>query len=315
LTPAISTSLHFRFPFSSEKKEQKQNMSKPTNTATPNPNNPSSLKSRYEIRKLDAKHIPWATAILGHSHGFHSSMFQDMWPEKDFGEWVHSVMPGLEYIVRHQINSGLSYGVFDLEYAFKTREAEACGGKLFWDASEPSIERSQGRAAEEQRMLSQMDFPLVSIALSYDGIKPFDPDKMTPLLEALPEYGLLYAILEKRDPRPPESWKPTESGQVLMRGATSTRAEYEGQGIMAATARWLRREAALMGFRGVQIECAANAVTHVWSEGVEAPFRGRVISEFDTETWEDENGVRVFGRAKLRITKCWVDLVPEEGRL
>jgi hypothetical protein len=217
----------------------------------------------------------------------------------------------LDYIVRHQILSGLSYGVFDLSYTYKTREAEACGGKLFWDATEPSIETTQGRAAEGQRMLSQMDFPLVSIALAYDGIEPFDPEEMAPLFEGLPEFVILYGILEARDPRPPESWKPTAPGQVLMRNATSTRADYEGEGIMAGMARWLMREAALMGFRGVQIECMASAVTHVWSEGVEAPFRGNVVSEFDTETWEDENGVRVFGRAKQRVTKCWVDLVPE----
>jgi hypothetical protein len=94
-----------------------------------------------------------------------------------------------------------------------------------------------------------------------------------------------------------------------MRNATSTRHDYEGQGIMAATARWLRREAAAMGFRGIQIECMASAVTHVWSDGVERPFRAEVVSEFECETLEVE-GKKPFGLARQRVTKCWVDLKP-----
>jgi hypothetical protein len=52
----------------------------------------------------------------------------------------------------------------------------------------------------------------------------------------------------------------------------------------------------------------ANAVTYLWSDGVEEPFKGRVISEFDTEILEIENGDKPFGLAKQRVTKCWVDL-------
>jgi hypothetical protein len=286
-------------------------MSTPTNTKTPTPSNPSSLKPRYEIRKLESKHIPWVVAILAHSHGFHSSIWQYIWPDRALGRWTLTGATNLEYLVAHQIESGLSYGVFDTEYEYKTLEAKQAGGKLFWDVNEPaenSVEQTHGRKAESTRLLRQMDFPLVSIALSYDGFVPLDHAKMGPLLESLPEFALLYGILEKRDPRDPAEWKATAPGQVLMRNATSTRHDYEGEGIASGAARWLRREAKLMGFRGIQIECIADAVTYLWSEGVEDPFKARVISEFDTQTWEDDNGERPFGLAKQRCTKCWVDL-------
>ena len=286
-------------------------MSQPTNTKTPTPSNPSSLKPRYEIRKLEPKHIPWATAILAHSHAFHSSVWQYIWPDRVLGRWALKGASQMEYLVEHQVNSGLSYGVFDTEYKFKTKEAEEVGGKLFWDANEPeeaSVEQTQGRRAEGMRLLQQMDFPLVSIALSYDGFNGLDPARMGPLLKLWPEFTVLYGTLEKRDPRGPSEWKPTAPRQVLMRNATSTRHDYEGEKIASGAARWLRREAKLMGFRGIQIECMANAVTYLWSDGVEEPFKGRVISEFETETLEIENGDKPFGLAKQRVTKCWVDL-------
>jgi hypothetical protein len=289
-------------------------MSNPnTNTAVPTPSNPSSLGPRYKIRKLEPKHVPFAVAILAHSHGFHSSIWQYIWPDRLLGRWTRESVPALEYLVQHQIDSGLSYGVFDTEYEYKTAEAKEAGGKLYWKSAEDDedIEKTEGRKAEGLRMLQQMDFPLVNIALSYDGFVPFDHDKMAALLVSLPEFATLYGTLEARDPRPKESWKPTAPGQVLMRNATSTRNDYEGKGIMAATARWLRREAAAMGFRGIQIECIASAVTHLWSDGVEEPFRAEVVSEFECETLEIE-GEKPFGLAKQRCTKCWVDLKPEE---
>ncbi|KAF1938734.1 hypothetical protein EJ02DRAFT_457640 [Clathrospora elynae] len=286
-------------------------MSTLTNTATPNPNGPSSLKPRYEIRKLEAQHLPWAAAVMGHSHAFHSTVLGVMYPDRDMGVWLQDLYPALQYLVAHQIASGMSFGVFDREYEFKTAEARKAGGKLFWDPNEPSIEKTQGRKAEGMRMLQQMDFPLVSIALSYDAHVPFLAEKMKPLLDAMPEFGIFYGILAERDTRDPASWAATGPGQVLMRNATSTRHDYEGQGIMAALARWLRREAAAKGYRGIQIECMNDAVTHVWSNGVEQPFRATVVSEFECETWEDEKGKKVFAPARQRATKCWVDLKPE----
>jgi hypothetical protein len=78
---------------------------------------------------------------------------------------------------------------------------------------------------------------------------------------------------------------------------------------MAGLARWLMREADARGFRGIQIEALADAVTHVWSTA-EPPYKGQVISEFHTDTWKDENGNLAFAPSHQRITKCYVDLKP-----
>jgi len=285
----------------------------PTNTATPTPSNPSALKERSEIRKLEPKPLPWAAAILAHSHGFHNPVWGNNWPDRMMGKWTLEMASTISYLVQHQIDSGLSYGVFDKEYIFKTPEAQESGGKLSWDPNEDpseSVEKTQGRKAEGMRLLQKMDFPLVSIALSYDGFTPLDPKKMAPIIRAWPGFDILYGVLEARDPRAPESWKPTAPGQVLMRNATSTRHDYEGEGIMAAMARWLQREAAAMGFRGIQIECVSDAVTHLWSKGAQDGFKGWVVSEFECVDLEDAEGRKPFERARQRVTKCWVDLRP-----
>jgi len=282
-----------------------------TNKAVPNPSNPSALDPRYEIRKLEPEHHPWVAAIILHSHGFSNPIWSANWPDRLMGKWTLEMTSEFEYLIDHQINSGLSYGVFDTEYTYKTPEAQKAGGKLYWDMEKDmseSVEKTKGREAEGQRLLDKMDFPLVSIVLSYDGFNPLDHDKMESLVRVWPEFSIIYDNLGARDARDPEDWKPTAPGQVLMRNATSTRLDYEGKGIMAATARWLQREAAAMGYRGIQIECVADAVTHVWSKGAQAPFKGTVVCEFDTETLEIEGGKKPFAKAKQRITKCWVDL-------
>lgn len=79
---------------------------------------------------------------------------------------------------------------------------------------------------------------------------------------------------------------------------------------MAAAARWLMADAAKKGCRGIQIECVNDAVHHVWANPP-APFKGTTISEFHTETYEEEvDGKKVlpFAPSKQRITKVWVDL-------
>ncbi|KAH8725497.1 hypothetical protein GQ44DRAFT_772160 [Phaeosphaeriaceae sp. PMI808] len=89
------------------------------------------------------------------------------------------------------------------------------------------------------------------------------------------------------DTRDPNTWKPTGLGQVLFRNTSSTRHDYEGQGIMGSLARWLMREADRGGFRGIQIECLSDAVTHVWSKP-EEPYQGNVVCGLDMEAWKDK---------------------------
>lgn len=220
---------------------------------------------------------------------------------------VADIMKAMDYLVTHQIDSGMSFGVFDTEYEYKTEEAKAAGGKLLWDLD--NVKEKDLNAAGKE-LLKQMDFPLVSVALSYDGANALDMSKMGPLMACLPHFGLVYQILGGNDTRDPASWAPTGPKQVLMRNATATRHDYEGEKIMGGLARWLMREAAKEGYRGIQIECLSDAVTHVWSTA-EEPFKGDVVSSFECGTWKNEEGEVAFHPVQLRATKCYVDLKPE----
>ncbi|KOS21325.1 hypothetical protein ESCO_006784 [Escovopsis weberi] len=207
------------------------------------------------------------------------------------------------YLVRHQIESGHSLGVFDSEYVLKRDESVAEGGKLYWDLDDPS--------ADGDKLLEQMDFPLVSVALAYDGINPLDPQRMAGLMACLPAFSAIYRTLTTLDKRDPESWKPKAAGEVLVRNATSTRHEYEGQGVMKNMARAMMFAAAEKGFRGIEIVCLSDAVTHVWSHPPE-PFRGEIVCQFHTATFEeqDEEGnlTNPFHPASQMATKVYCHL-------
>ena len=240
--------------------------------------NPSYLPPRYEIRKLTPEQIPWATAVVSHSNAFHSPVWTKVYPQ-DIAKRFYEVMKTADYLVRHQVESGMSYGVFDLEYQFKRPESAAAGGALYFDTTDLTLDSA--------RALSQMDNPLVSVALAYDQINPLDMEQLGPLIQTLPLFATLYGILESLDQRAPESWKATGPRQVLMRNATSTRVDYERGGLMKKLAQFLMRQADALGYRGIQIEAAHDAVAKTWLEPPE-PFRGELVGRFDCGTYEVE---------------------------
>ena len=82
----------------------------------------------------------------------------------------------------------MSFGIFDTQYKFKRPESASTQGKLYWDENDLD---SDGAA-----LLQQMDFPLVSVALAYDGSQPLDMPRMMPLLEVLPLFATIYGVLE-----------------------------------------------------------------------------------------------------------------------
>lgn len=249
------------------------------------------------------KHVAWASAIVIHSNVFCSPIWPITYPN-DKTQRAYEALKTANYLVVHQISSGLSFGVFDTEYQFKNPESIPTEGKLYWDPSDLTADRA--------KLLEQMDFPLCSVALAYDGINPLDMEQIMPLIATLPAFGTVYHNLEQLDPRPPESWKPTGPHQLLLRNATSTREDYEGQHLMKKLAQFLMRHAAEQGFRAIQIECAHDAVTHTWCNPPK-PFKGHLISSFDTATYEEtdeKTGKKVnpFGAAKQVVTKVYVDL-------
>ena len=188
-------------------------------------------------------------SIVVHSNIFYSPIWPKCYPEDKTARLYRS-FTATEYLIRHQVESGHSFGVFDLEYQFKQEESKAPRGKLYGDLHDNTL------GADE--LLEQMDFPLVSVAMAYDGINALDPEKLGPLIECLPLFGTIYHVLAERDPRN-DSWKPTGPNQVLLRNATSTRHDAEGKGIMKKLAQFLMRYAAGEGFRAIQIECFADS--------------------------------------------------------
>jgi hypothetical protein len=197
----------------------------------------------------------------------------------------------------------MSFGIFDTQYEYKRPESAATHGKLYWDENDFD---SDGAA-----LLEQMDFPLVSIALAYDGSDPLDFARLMPVIELMPLFGALYQILESLDKRDPASWKAKGPHEVLMRSGTSTRADYEGHRFTRKLADWLMREAAGQGYRGIQIACVHDAVTHTWLNPPK-PFKAELIGSFDTATYEQEDDegkkVRLFEPSKQVCTCVYVTL-------
>lgn len=239
-----------------------------------------------------------ALAIVMHSNLFHNHVWTGAYPN-DPTQRFNTAMKTSSYLIDHQVASGLSIGVFDTEYKYRTKEAEAVGGKCLFNLDDPTT--------PGDKLLEQMDFPLVSVAMAYDGIDPLDHEKLGPIMEVIPIFADVYANLDKNDPREPESWKARQRGEVLMRNATSTRHEYEGQGIMGKLARFMMRDAKARGYKNINIECLSDAVTHVWSNPKMVGIEGKVVSSFWTQeilrTDEHGNQSRLFGPAEQLVTR------------
>ena len=265
--------------------------------------NPSPLPPRYEIRRLEKKHELWALAIAIHSNTFHSNLFTVAYPEnktKRFNESIHAS----EHLVGHQIETGLSFGVFDLEYPYKRAESVAVGGKFYWDPDDDEV------SGEE--LLDLMDFPLVSIGLAHDLYDPLNwYQRLAPLRRVSPVFMHLGKGLAGQDKRDPKSWRPTGFGQVQKRNGAATKATYAGKGLNAGLQRWSFREARRLGFRGIEVCCLSDAANHYFSEPP-SPAKAVITAEFNTGEYtaaKDENGNNPFGkRANQRITNVYIEL-------
>ncbi|KAK3335270.1 hypothetical protein B0T19DRAFT_446977 [Cercophora scortea] len=261
----------------------------------------STLPPRFEIRKLEPKHLTWAQAIITWTNSYKSPVWTPIYT--DLPRNAYSLYNTSAYFVNHGITSGHSWGVFDTEYQYKHPESAEAGGRLLWDPSNMS--------ATEDDLLDQMDFPLVSVGLAYDGINEIDMAQMAVMMEALPLLGTLFHTLENEDKRDPASWKPKAAGEVLLRNGTSTRGRYEGMGLAKTLAHFIMRDAAAKGFRGIQIETANRAVEHIWLNPP-PPFKGEIVSTLHTGEFEEEvDGVKVkpFAPSSVLCTKIYLTLV------
>jgi hypothetical protein len=263
---------------------------------------PTNLPPRYEIRVLGPEHSVWVRALVSHTNMFHSPIWPVIYPEHKTRR-AYAGFREVAYLVNHQINSGYSLGVFDTEYVFKRPESAATSGALYWDLEDES--------ADEDKLLEQMDFPLVSVALAFDGFHALDPEKMKPMIELMPGFAQIYGFLVQSDKRDPETWKAKAEGELLLRNATCTRRDYERKGLMRKAAEYMMRVAAAKGFQAIQIDTSQDGVHKVWSEPP-PPFKAEVVCDFNTSTaeLEDENGQKIFPLqpAEQRITRIWVSL-------
>lgn len=72
-------------------------------------------------------------------------------------------------------------GVRNKEYEYERPESRERAGKLYWDVTDMSVTR--------ESLLAGMDFPLVSVAMSYDIVNRLYT-RMEGTMDALGLYGL-----------------------------------------------------------------------------------------------------------------------------
>ncbi|KIX00752.1 uncharacterized protein Z518_09817 [Rhinocladiella mackenziei CBS 650.93] len=116
---------------------------------------------------------------------FYSPVWSVAYPEGKTARMYQGVKAG-EYLIRHQIESEHSFGVFDLEYQFKREESKP-DGKLYWDLDDTNL--------GPEELLDQMDFPLVSVAMAYDGFNALEMDKIGLLIESRPLLATVSRVL------------------------------------------------------------------------------------------------------------------------
>ncbi|KAI0127041.1 hypothetical protein BJ170DRAFT_724751 [Xylariales sp. AK1849] len=241
------------------------------------------IPSRYEIRKIGPEATEWCKALA--IYGFlRTSIWTPILREPKMANALKALTNLSDYY-NHSIKSGISYGVFDTEYRFTRPEPSSTGGALYWhelDSADPDLHR---------KMIDAMDFPLVSLALSFDCYDQRTADFEEPLLEILPLHPFLMAELGKGDKRPAESWLPRALGEVVCRCGTITKPGYENRGLMTALNSFLMLELKAQGFRGIFIGIAGTPVYRVYTKPP-AGCKSVVLHHFNVEEIELEDHER-----------------------
>ena len=130
-----------------------------------------------------------------------------------------------------------------------------------------------------------MDFPLVSIALSYDATDPPDEAKLQDYYDILSVARDMFSHLGSLIPPSARAGYggagcgELRRGKVLMARSLATRGDYERHGIMKGMAWWLMREAKRWDYEVIETRTGSAAVRRVWENPPE-PFRATVMSEF-----------------------------------
>jgi hypothetical protein len=266
------------------------------------------LSLRYEIRKLTLADAPAARAIICHANSYHSPLWTPSYGKKS----INAIYENCQYFVEFQIKQGHCFGAFDTQYKYKTIEAQEAGGKLLWDLS--------SQQADPVELLAGMDFPLASIALAYDQTQPMDMQEMGGFFSVMPEFPMLFMWKMMNDSRPDNIKHPRGPNDVMARGGTATRADYENRGLSRYLAEYEMRYAAKLGFRAISIVAGSvpTAVQKVW-ENPPAPFKSTVIAEAIADEIKVPNMqtggadlIQPFPHSKQVCKYIWCQLKPEQ---
>ncbi|KAK4040950.1 hypothetical protein C8A01DRAFT_35006 [Parachaetomium inaequale] len=265
------------------------------------PTTAAQLPDGYEIRQLQREHLPWVQAIVAHTMSFDSPILSKVAYEGGPAQRAYDMHDSIRPSSLQSIESGLSYGVFWKHHKCKTPGVE---GELKWDFNDASASR--------EKLLEQMDFPLVSIAMSKDAAAPKSalPVGIKSWGEIVDGHKDISPGLRAGDGRPMSVWAPEAEGEVVRRSGTHTRGDHAGRGLSKALAHYVMREIAERGYRAILIHTAGDAVDRVWLNPP-APFRGEEISSFTTagfvkEKQETGKMYSPFGDAEVDCKRIWV---------
>jgi hypothetical protein len=254
----------------------------------------------YEIRPLQPEQLEWVKAIVGHAMAFDSPIWSVELPEGQTKR-AYELAEANHASARHCIESGLSYGVFIKAWAPRYTDTKQ-GGELRWNKEDTK--------APKEKLLEQMDFPLVSVALSQDAAKSKpSPDPSTPPCRSfgqiLDGHEAIRDNLSTENQKKGIAWKPSKGkegeGSVVKRSGTCTRSDHAGKGLAKALTHYVMREMYEKGYQAIQIDSGSDAVSKVWENPL-GPYQVDVVSEFDTSAHPK------FKRAKVVNKRIWVTL-------
>lgn len=250
----------------------------------------------YEIRQLQPEHLTWVQAIVAHSMAFDSPIWSLVHPGRQT-QRAYDMFKAIEPSSQHCIHSNLSYGVFIKNWT-PSRPDSGPNGHLHWDFNDLSGTRED--------LLNQMDFPLVSIAMSQDGAVSKSPPPKGHISwnQVVPHHDSIRLGLKYGD----DSWTTRErkgdtyKGRVVKRSGTHTRGDHVGKGLAKTLAHHVMRTLAEKGFQHILIHTGSDAVNKVWEHPPE-PYRAEVVSVYDTAEHPDP-----FGGVAVMCKRIWVTL-------
>ncbi|KAK7959428.1 uncharacterized protein PG986_004282 [Apiospora aurea] len=287
------------------------------------------LPARYRICLLTDEYTDWVKAL--YSDGFllrvtlWAAMSRAAPPGTSRVNLALRAFTELDCFHRYLVNSGLSYAIFDTEYAFRRAGSAEAGGHVYWGddglllaAQQQQQQNGDGAHdgddddddAEVDRLVDGVDFPLVCYGLSHDAFAPHPAaiqkvvNTFYPLREPVFEY--IHEQLDERPREHPGRRPPKGPCEILKRNGCITKRGYEGRGLMTALNRFIALEARARGFRGLSLGTNSRSFFAYVDD-----FGKFSLADFGVE---EEGGKEVYPfrgyGCKEKSWTIWCDLVP-----